>query len=83
MFCVLQKKKIYIYIYPPYLSKHNSNRDKQVILLMIPNGEGRKGKSEGQWHYLAVKKTITIIKRNNFKHHGNFYYLNWKKTWII
>ena len=27
-------------IYPAYVSKHNSNREKQVILLMIPNGEG-------------------------------------------
>ena len=25
-----------------YVSKHNSNREKQVILLMIPNGEGRE-----------------------------------------
>ena len=27
-------------IYPAYVSKHNSNREKQVVLLMIPNGEG-------------------------------------------
>ena len=33
-------------IYPAYVSKHNSNCEKQVILLMIPNGEG--------WHYLAA-----------------------------
>ena len=26
-------------IYPSYVSKHNSNREKQVILLMISNGE--------------------------------------------
>ena len=31
-----------------YASKHSSNREKQVILLMIPNGE--------KWHYLEVKK---------------------------
>ena len=36
-------------IHPAYVSKHNSHREKQVILLMIPNEEGR------QWHYLAVK----------------------------
>ena len=35
-------------IHPAYVSKHNSNRKKQVILLMISNGE--------KWHYLAVKK---------------------------
>ena len=34
--------------YPDYVSKHNSNREKQVNLLMFPNGEG--------WHYLTVKK---------------------------
>ena len=43
-------------IYPAYVSKHNSNRKKQLILLMILNGEG--------WHYFAVKN-ITVIKRNN------------------
>ena len=33
--------------HPVYLSKHNSNRETQTILLMIPNGKG--------WHCLAVK----------------------------
>ena len=33
-------------IYPAYVSKHNSNRVKQVILLMISNEEIRKAKSE-------------------------------------
>ena len=46
-------------IYPAHVSKQNSNREKQVILLTISNGEK-------QWHYLAVKKTISIIKRSNF-----------------
>ena len=44
-------------IYPAYALKHNSNCEKQVILLMIANGAG-----------LALscsKKTISIIKRNN------------------
>ena len=35
-------------IYPTYVSKHNSNGENQVILLMIPNGE--------KWHCLVVKK---------------------------
>ena len=42
-------------MYPAYVSKHNSDHEKQVIILMIPNGEGRnaderrrKTKSEGQ-----------------------------------
>ena len=29
-----------IIIYPAYVSKYNLNCEKQVILLMIPNGEG-------------------------------------------
>ena len=32
-----QKKKMY----PTYVSNHQSNREKQVILLMIPNKEKR------------------------------------------
>ena len=43
-------------IYPAYVSRNYSSGEKQVILLMIPNGEG--------WHYLAVKKIISIIKNN-------------------
>ena len=39
---VLYAKKEKVYL--AYVSKHNSNREKQVIFLMIPNGEG--------WHYL-------------------------------
>ena len=67
-------------IYPAYVSKHNSSREKQVIFLTILNGEKREAKSEGQqrWHYFAVKKLLlrklrvlrelllSIIKRNNF-----------------
>ena len=45
--------------YSTYVSKHNSNREKHVILLMILNGEKI-------WNYLAVKKPTSIIKRNNF-----------------
>ena len=26
-------------VYPAYISKHNSSREKQVTLFMIPNGE--------------------------------------------
>ena len=26
-------------LYPGYVSKYNSNREKQIIFLMIPNGE--------------------------------------------
>ena len=54
MFCMLKKRNIY----PAYVSKHSSSSEKQVIPLMIPNGEG--------WHYLAVKNT-SIIERNNIR----------------
>ena len=46
-----------IKIYPANVSKYNLNYEKQVIPLMIPNREG--------WHYLAVKKTTSIINRKN------------------
>ena len=36
IFCMLKKKKIY----PAYVSKHSPNCEKQVILLMFPNGKG-------------------------------------------
>ena len=31
-------------IYPAHATKHNTNREKQIILLMIPNIEGREAK---------------------------------------
>ena len=42
-------------IYPAYILKYNSHREKKITLLMIPNEKG--------WHYLAVK-TVCITKRN-------------------
>ena len=68
MFCMLKQKK-----HPAYASKHNSNLEKQVILLMIPNGEGREAKSEGPLHYLAVKKLLTLLRGITSKHHSDFY----------
>ena len=40
-----------------YKSRHNLTREKQVILLMITDGE--------KWHCLVEKKFIWIIKRSN------------------
>ena len=78
MLCILKKK---IYIYPAYVSKHNSNREKQIIILMISNG--------GKWHYPAVKELSALLTGTTSKHHGDFYYLNYlysfareKKNWI-
>ena len=55
-------------LYPSYVSKHNSDLKKQVILLMIPN---RK-----EWHYLAVKILSALLIGITSKHHGDFYCLN-------
>ena len=55
-------------IYPASVSKHTSNCEKQVILLMIPNGVER--------FYLAAKKSSTLLRRITSKHHSNFYFLN-------
>ena len=37
-----------------YVSKHDLNRENQVIFLIIPNGE--------RWHYLAVKKLSSLLR---------------------
>ena len=56
-------------IYPAHVSKHNSNREKQVILLMISNEE--------KWHYLAVEKLSALLTGIKSKHHGEFYCQNY------
>ena len=53
-------------IFPVYVSKINSDCQKQVILLMIPNEE------KESCHYLAVKRLREIIS----KHRGDFDCLN-------
>ena len=59
-----KKEKIYF----GYVSKHNSNRENQIILFMIGNGEG--------WDYLAVKKLPVLLREITSKHLGDFYCLN-------
>ena len=61
---MLKKKKIY----PTYILKYNSNREKQVILLMISDGE--------KWHYLALQKLSALLKGITSKNNGDFYCLN-------
>ena len=51
-----------------YVSKHNSSREKQVILLMILNGK--------EWHYHAVKKLSTLLKGITSKNNYDFYCFN-------
>ena len=54
-----------------YVSKINSNCEKQIILLMIPNEE-----KEGRLHYLAVKKISTSLRETTSKGHGDFFSIN-------
>ena len=54
--------------YSAYVSKHNSNCEKQVTLFMIPNGE--------KWHYLAVKELSALLRGIISKHYDGFYYWN-------
>ena len=65
----VQKEKTY----PVYVSKHHSNREKQVIIFVIPNGEKL-------WHYHAVKKLSALLRgatsKNNGKNDGDFYCSN-------
>ena len=51
-----------------YKSKHNLTCDKQVILLMITDGE--------KWHYLVVKNLPGLLRGITSSHHGDFYCLN-------
>ena len=56
-------------MYPAYVSKCNSNCEKEVILLVISN-EVR------QWSYLAVKELSALSRGITSKHNKNFYCLN-------
>ena len=40
-------------MYPVFISKHNSNHE-QTILLMIPNGEG--------WRFLVLKMLSALLR---------------------
>ena len=55
-------------IHVPYKSKHSLTCDKQVILLMISNGE--------KWHYLVVKNFPGLLRGITSGHKEDFYFLN-------
>ena len=57
-------------IYSAYTLKHDSTREKQIILLMIPNAE------KEVWHYLAWKTLSALLYRITSKNKGDFYGLN-------
>ena len=54
-------------IYLAYKSKHNLTREKQVILLMITDGE--------KWHYAAVKRLSGLLRGVTGNNNGDFYCL--------
>ena len=64
MYVPYNTKKIHI----AYKSKNNLTREKQVILLMISNGEN--------WHYLVVKSLPGLLKGITSNHREDFYCLN-------
>ena len=53
------------YIYPTYVSKHNSNSEKQVILLMISNRE--------KMSLSCSKKLSALLIGITSKNNGDFY----------
>ena len=62
------------------MSQNNSNREKQVILLMILNGKKRQDQSERRQHYLAVRKLSALLRRITSKYHGDLYCLNYLES---
>ena len=57
-------------ICPPYVSRHNLNQEKQVVISVISNGDKQR------WQCLAVKELSALLKGITSKHHGDFYCLN-------
>ena len=57
-------------ICPVYISKINSNREKQITLLIITNVQ------KDNWHYLVVKKLSALLQRITSKHKGNLFCLS-------
>ena len=55
-------------IHLAYKSKHNLTHEKQVILLMITDGE--------KWHYTAVTRLSGLLRGVTGNNNGDFYCLN-------
>ena len=52
---------------PTFVSKHNSNSEKQVIFLKFLNEE--------KWHYPAVKTLSALLRGITSKNEGYFYFI--------
>ena len=50
------------------MSKYNSNRENQVIILIITGNK--------KWHYYAVKSLSALFREITSNHHGDFSCLN-------
>ena len=61
-------------VYTAYVSKDNSNCEKQIILLMIPNGK--------EWHYLATEKLFAFLRGRTSKHQADFFCLNYLHSFL-
>ena len=57
-FCLLKKEKNY----PAYVSKHNSNREKQVVILLMIQTQKTETMTLS-----CSKMFFTTVKRNNVK----------------
>ena len=64
MYVTHNTKKIQV----DYKSKHNLTREKQVILLMISNGEN--------WHYHVIENLPGLLRGITSNHKEGFYCLN-------
>ena len=53
MFCMVKKKN------PAHQSKHQSNSEKKLILLMIPNKAG--------WNNIKVKELFALLRGITFR----------------
>ena len=62
-------------IYLVHVSKHSSNHEKQVNLLMIPNEE--------RYNYIAVKKLPILLSGITSKQDDGFYFLNCHHSFAI
>ena len=51
-----------------YKSKNNLTQEKQIILLMISDGQ--------KWHYLVVKNLSRLLRGITSNHKKDFYCLN-------
>ena len=62
--CLIILKKINI----AYKSKNNLTQERQIILLMISDGQ--------KWHYLIVKNLSGLLRGITSNHKKDFYCLN-------